>query len=57
MWKTKKTASTSKCLSSDARVEIRDCENHLTVVGWDDARTVVVEGAARQVGDTIMIEN
>ena len=44
-------------VSENARIEIRDCEDRVTVVGWDDAQTVAVDGAARQEGDTILIEN
>ena len=44
-------------VSKNARVEIRDCENRVTVVGWDDTQMVAVDGAARQEGDTVLIEN
>ena len=44
-------------VSENARVEIRDCENRVTVVGWDQAQTVSVDGAARQEGDLLLIEN
>ncbi len=44
-------------VSENVRVEIRGCRDRVTVAGWDDARTVAVDGAARQDGDSIIIEN
>ncbi|MBI5032801.1 MAG: DUF4097 family beta strand repeat protein [Chloroflexi bacterium] len=44
-------------VSDNARVEIRNCHNRVTVVGWDDAHTVAVDYAGRQQGDTIVVEN
>ena len=44
-------------VSENARVEIRGCRDRVTVAGWDDARTVAVDGAARQDGDSIIIES
>src|SRR5450756_246238 len=44
-------------VSETPRVEIRGCAERVAVLGWDDARTVSVDGAARQEGDTIAIEN
>ena len=44
-------------VSDNVRVEIRNCHNRVTVVGWDDARTVAADYAARQDGDTIVVEN
>ncbi len=44
-------------VSENPRVEIRGCAERVAVFGWDDARTVAVEDAARQAGDTIVIEN
>lgn len=43
-------------VSENARVQIRACRNRVTVIGWDDARTVSVDQAARQEGDTIFVE-
>jgi Putative adhesin len=44
-------------VSENPRIEIRGCDERVAVLGWDDARTVSVDGAARQEGDTIVIEN
>ncbi len=44
-------------VSENVRVEIRNCHNRVTVMGWDDAQRVAVDFAARQEDDTIVIEN
>lgn len=44
-------------VSDNARIEIRNCHNRVTVVGWDDAHTVAVDSIARQDGNTIVVEN
>ncbi len=44
-------------VSESPRLEIRGCAERVAVLGWDDTRTVAVDGAARQEGDTIVIEN
>ena len=44
-------------VSDNARVEIRNCHNRVTVVGWDDAHTIAVDFAARQEGATLIVEN
>lgn len=44
-------------VSENARVEIRNCHNRVSVIGWDDAQRVGVDYAARQEGDTVVIEN
>ena len=40
-----------------ARVEIRNCRNRVTVVGWDDAQTIALDFAARQENNTVIVEN
>lgn len=42
-------------VSDNAQIEIRDCHNRVTVVGWDDAHSVVCDAAARQEGNTIIV--
>jgi len=44
-------------VSENARIEVRNCHNRVTIMGWDDAKRVGVDYAARQEGDTIVIEN
>lgn len=44
-------------VSENARVEIRNCHNRVTVIGWDDAQRIGVDYTARQEGNTIVIEN
>ena len=44
-------------VSDNARVDIRNCHNRVTVVGWDDAHSIAIDSAARQDGDTILVEN
>ena len=44
-------------VSENVKIQIRACQNRVTVVGWDDARTVAADYAARQEGDTIFVEN
>jgi DUF4097 and DUF4098 domain-containing protein YvlB len=43
-------------VSENARVQIRACRHRVTVIGWDDARTISVDQPARQEGDTIFVE-
>jgi len=44
-------------VSENARVEIRACRKRVTIVGWDDAHTISVDPAARQEGNTIVVES
>lgn len=44
-------------VSSSARVQVRACEDRVTITGWDDDHRVAVDGSARQEGDTIVVEN
>lgn len=44
-------------VSENARVEIRNCHNRVTIIGWDDAKRIGVDFAARQEGDKIVVEN
>ncbi len=44
-------------VTGNAEIKIRACHNRVTVVGWDDAHSVAVDSAARQDGDTILVEN
>lgn len=43
-------------VSDNVGIQIRKCHNRVTVIGWDDAQRVSVDYAARQAGDTIIVE-
>jgi DUF4097 and DUF4098 domain-containing protein YvlB len=43
-------------VSEDVRVEVRDCRDRVTVIGWDDKEHVSVDYAARQEGEAIVVE-
>ncbi|MBI5304244.1 MAG: DUF4097 family beta strand repeat protein [Chloroflexi bacterium] len=43
-------------VNENAHIEIRACEERVTVIGWDDAQTIAVDGEARQEGNTIFVE-
>ncbi|MBI4790034.1 MAG: DUF4097 family beta strand repeat protein [Chloroflexi bacterium] len=43
-------------VSEQVRIEIRGCRDRVTVMGWDDVRSVVTDVAARQDGDSIFVE-
>lgn len=42
-------------VTENTRVEIRNCAERVTVMGWDEP-TIVVDGDARQEGDIIIVE-
>lgn len=44
-------------VSENVVIQIRACTDRITVIGWDDAHTVSVDGDARQEGDTLIVEN
>ncbi len=41
----------------NAQIDIRKCDDRVTVVGWDEAQTVAVDGEARQEGNTIFVQD
>ncbi len=44
-------------VSNNPRVQIRNCSNRVTVLGWDNPNSVMIDVPARQDGDTITVEN
>ncbi len=44
-------------VSENVRINVQNCHNRVTVIGWDDAQHVSVDYAARQEGDAIIVED
>lgn len=44
-------------VTEDMHLDIRGCRDRVTVMGWDQARSMVADAAARQEGNTFIIEN
>ncbi len=44
-------------VSENVRIEIRNCHNRVTVIGWEEAQRVSVDYAAKQEGDAIIVED
>ncbi|MBI5651906.1 MAG: DUF4097 family beta strand repeat protein [Chloroflexi bacterium] len=44
-------------VSENAHIQIRACRERVTVIGWDETNLVTADDAARQDGDTIIVEN
>ncbi len=44
-------------VSENVHIEIRNCQDRVTVIGWDDGQHVSLDCAARQEGDAIIVED